>query len=384
MRIPIGAAGALAAAALLMAACGGASDDQQQQQQAAPATTATATRPADEDAMPQNRQPPAEAQPSMRSMTSDDAPSQSAQDSAQDAPAAPAASTAAAATSAPPPGLAAAIREELSVNPRLELLHEGGYPVYLAGDYIVALGTPDISVGTHRISLAIEGPDGLVEEPFLALAAYPPDGGQPSMAAPAFARFPDEVRGFHVFSLDFHQPGDWTLHIAVPGADLRISLPVPQETRAPGIGDPVPLSVNRTLADVEDLADLSTGYVVDALLYATTVADAVASDLPTVVVFASPGFCTNAFCGPQAEVLSEIRLDRPGQANYIHVDLYENPVEVRLGEEPIHTPLLEEWGLETDEWTFVINPDGTVAARFEAFAPRDEVEAALEAVLARS
>ncbi len=376
----IPAAALIAAASLLIAACGGDSDDQQQQQQAAP-QPAAATQPASEDAMPQDREPPAAAQPSMRSMASDDAPSQSARDSAQDAPPV---QTAAAATAAPPAGLAPATSEQLSVNPRLELLQEAGYPVYLAGDYIVALGTPDISVGAHRISLTIEGPAGLVEDPALAIAAYPPDGGPARMEAAAFARFPDEVRGFHVASLQFDQPGDWTLAIAVGGENLLISLPVPPDTRAPDIGDPVPLSLNRTLADVEDLADLSTGFVVDALLYAVTVADAVANDLPTVVVFASPGFCTNAFCGPQAEVLSEIRIDRPGQANYIHVDLYENPVEVRLGEAPIHTPLLEEWGLETDEWTFVVNPDGTVAARFEAFAPRAEVEAALEAVLARS
>ena len=380
MRIAIipAAAAVIAAAALLIAACGGDSDDQQQQQ--APPQPA-ATQPAEADAMPQNRQPPADAQPSMRSMASEDAPSQSARSSAQDAPPV---QPAAAAAGAPPAGLAPATDEQLSANPRLELLSEAGYPVYLAGDYIVALGTPDISVGSHRISLAIEGPAGLVEDPALAIAAYPPDGGPARMEAAAFARFPDEVRGFHVASLQFDQPGDWTLAIAIGGENVLISLPVPPDTRAPDIGDSVPLSVNRTLADVEDLADLSTGFVVDALLYAVTVADAVANDLPTVVVFASPGFCTNAFCGPQAEVLSEIRLDRPGQANYIHVDLYENPVEVRLGEAPIHTPLLEEWGLDTDEWTFVVNPDGTVAARFEAFAPRAEVEAALEAVLARS
>ena len=54
---------------------------------------------------------------------------------------------------------------------------------------------------------------------------------------------------------------------------------------------------------------------------------------------------------------------------------------MRFGEEPIETPILEEWGLHTDEWTFVVNADGVVVARFEAFAPLAEVEAALAAVL---
>ena len=38
----------------------------------------------------------------------------------------------------------------------------------------------------------------------------------------------------------------------------------------------------------------------------------------------------------------------------------------------------------TSEWTFVIDASGSVAARFEAFAPFAEVEAALLAVLDRT
>ena len=57
--------------------------------------------------------------------------------------------------------------------------------------------------------------------------------------------------------------------------------------------------------------------------------------------------------------------------NFIHVDLYENPLEIRsmgLGV-AIETPLLREWGLRTPEWTFIVGADGLVAGRFEAFAP---------------
>ena len=87
------------------------------------------------------------------------------------------------------------------------------------------------------------------------------------------------------------------------------------------------------------------------------------------MVFASPGFCTNAFCGPQAEVLSEVRERHGDAANYIHIDLFENPEQVRLGEEPIETPILEEWGLHTDEWTFVVNADGVVVAPLRGLRP---------------
>lgn len=360
-------------AALLAAACGGGDDPEQQEQVQAPAASAVQEQE-------QQSQPAAAAEPAAASQTAADA---SGDDEEPQAAAQPAEQE-----SEPvlqPAGTPRASREELAVNPRLELLDDAGYPVYLVGDYVVSLGTPDLGVGTHRVTIAIEGPEGLVETPTATIAAHPPGGGEPVTAVAEFARFPDEVRGFHVARMRFDRPGDWTLEIdAAEGGPILLSVPIAEATRAPDVGAAAPPSLNRTLADVEDVADLSTGFEVDALLYTLTVADALANDLPTIVVFASPGFCTNAFCGPQAEVLTEIRIDRPGEANYIHVDLYENPVEVRLGEPPQHTPLLEEWGLETDEWTFVLDAEGVVRARFEAFAPRAEVEAALDAVLAGS
>ena len=184
----------------------------------------------------------------------------------------------------------------------------------------------------------------------------------------------------------FDRPGDWTLEIdAAEGGPILLSVPIAEATRAPDVGAAAPASVNRTLADVEDVADLSTGFEVDALLYTLTVADALANDLPTIVVFASPGFCTNAFCGPQAEVLTEIRIDRPGEAKLHPRGPVREPGRGAFGRACRSTRrCLDEWGLETDEWTFVLDAEGVVRARFEAFAPRAEVEAALDAVLAGS
>jgi hypothetical protein len=122
---------------------------------------------------------------------------------------------------------------------------------------------------------------------------------------------------------------------------------------------------------------------VDAALYALSIHEALATGQPSMVVFASPGFCTNALCGPQVEVMSELRAQHPEGINYIHVDLFENPVELRTGslDIAIRSPLLAEWGLETDEWTFLIDAEGRVTHRFEAFAPIEELEPALVSLL---
>lgn len=287
-------------------------------------------------------------------------------------------------------GIAASVLEEADyddLNPRLQLLRDGGYPVYVSDDdYTLALGTPDLSPGRHRISIVIEGPTGLVEFPAIAVTVIPERTPSDAVEVVArFARFPDGVRGFHVTTVDFREPGRWNLILHVPSEqgfdDIGIAIDVPSSSSAPSIGAAAPASASRTLLDVPNIADLSTGETPDPGLYLVSLADALEQAKPFVVVFASPGFCTNAFCGPQAEVLSQIRERFGDEANYIHVDLFENPEQVRLGETPIETPILEEWGLHTDEWTFVVGADGRVAARFEAFAPYAEVEAALASVL---
>ena len=287
-------------------------------------------------------------------------------------------------------GMSVGIIEEANyddLSPRLQLLRDSGYPVYVSDDgYTIALGTPDLAPGTHRISVVIEGPVGLVEFPALGITVLPEDApGEMQEVVARFSHFPDGVRGFHVTTVNFTDPGRWNLILHIPSEagfdDVGIAIDVPLDTLAPSVGDNAPPSQSRTLTDVANIADLSTGETPDPGLYLISLADAVGADKPFVVVFASPGFCTNAFCGPQAEVLSEVRGIFGDAANYVHVDLFENPEQVRLGEEPIETPILEEWGLHTDEWTFIVNAQGVVVARFEAFAPLAEVEAALAELL---
>ncbi|MDE2746929.1 MAG: hypothetical protein OXI41_13215 [Chloroflexota bacterium] len=390
-----------AAAALVLSACATSSDDDQQQQQAQPqqqqegAETAADSTSGGEPATAQTR---ADSTSSGRIGTV-----RAADQDAQEQPQA-AAETQQEAQPDPQPaqsqeddgmggmegGMSVGILEAAAyddLSPRLQLLLDWGYPVYDSGDgYTIALGTPDLAPGRHRISLVIEGPAGLVETPAMRVTVLPDDApGEMQEVVARFARFPDGVRGFHVTYVEFATVGRWNLILHIPSEDgfedLGIAIDIPDDTAAPSVGDAAPASQSRTLIDVANIEDLSTGDEPDPGLYLVSLADAVEAGKPLVVVFASPGFCTNAFCGPQAEVLSEIRSIYGDAANYVHVDLYENPAEVKLGAEPIETPILEEWGLHTGEWTFVVNADGVVAARFEAFAPLDEVEAALAEVL---
>ncbi len=272
----------------------------------------------------------------------------------------------------------------------------GGYPTYRdeASGLTVVFGTPDLGAGESpsRVSFALFDYEGLVSYPALTVRTrYYPDGGSDDFevgeeASLRFQRFPEGGRGIYAGYLSFDRAGLWAIEAAVPQADgavAQVLFPVPVAVSpvAPAVGAAAPPSANRTLQDAP-LPELTTAYEPDPTLYERTIQAALGEGAPFVVVFASPAFCTNALCGPQVEVTSELAAAYGDRASFIHVELYENPTEIR-GDLSVarRTPVLDEWGIHTDEWTFVVDGEGRVAARFEGFAPREEVEEALLAVL---
>lgn len=250
------------------------------------------------------------------------------------------------------------------------------------------LGTGDLGVGTNRVGFVLTTRDGFITVPVSSVSSrYIASGGSPGEAKETtiaeFRPWPYGARGLYTTNLIFDRPGSWAIHIDVRDSDgsvLRSQLffEVAETALAPSVGSAAVRSRNKTLDDVEMLAELTTGSLHDPDLYQTTIAEAIESGIPTVVVFASPAFCTNAVCGPQVEVLQELKDRYKRQANFIHVDFYDNPDEIQgdLGRARL-SPTVREWRLPSIEWTFVIDGQGIVSARFEAFVTIDELEAAL-------
>ena len=261
---------------------------------------------------------------------------------------------------------------------------------------ITILATPDIAVGTHRFAFVLTDKKGLIRLPVAAVASYRyPDGhqsrdtrqGPVQQARARFTEFPLGTRGIYVVDFEFDRSGEWGVEVSVPtpegsSASTEILFSVPDRTRSPSPGERPPASQSRTLADVASIEELATGTHHDPELYRLSIADALAAGRPMVVVFASPAFCTNAVCGPQVEVESELREQYGDRVNFIHVDLYENPLEIQGDlDRGILTPILEEWGLTSQEWTFVMDGDGIVRDRFENFVPAAELERSIQSVL---
>ncbi len=269
----------------------------------------------------------------------------------------------------------------------------GGYPTYKdeASGLTVVFGTPDLGAGASRVSFALFDREGLIAFPALNVETrFYGDSDEEfepgEQASLGFQPFPEGGRGIYTGTLNFDEPGLWAIEASVPRPDGTVAevlfpVEVAAEPVAPAVGSEAPASASRTVANTP-IEELTTASEPDPVLYDLSIADALEAGRPFVVTFASPAFCTNALCGPQVEVTSELAAEYGDRADFIHVELYENPTEIR-GDLSLarRTPVLEEWGIHTDEWTFVVDADGRVAARFEGFAPREEVETALLDVL---
>jgi hypothetical protein len=74
--------------------------------------------------------------------------------------------------------------------------------------------------------------------------------------------------------------------------------------------------------------------------------------------------------------LKAIRADYAGRVNFIHVEIYEsfNPL--------VYGPEMEQWGLPSEPWTFVLDQAGAVTHRFGGPVSPRELSAALDSVVA--
>ncbi|MEE8046140.1 MAG: hypothetical protein V3T49_04805, partial [Dehalococcoidia bacterium] len=205
-----------------------------------------------------------------------------------------------------------------------------------------------------------------------------------SSASARYYEFPFGTRGIHSTDLEFDRAGLWSVSAEIPRPDgstapVEVRFPVAETAMSVTVGQSAPASNNRTLASVGNIAKLTTGSHRDPELYQYTIAQALERDRPLLIVFASPAFCTSAVCGPQVEIATELREVYGDRVDFVHVDLYSNPHEIQ-GDLSLArlTPVLKEWGLSSQEWTFIVNSDGIVTHRFENFAPKPELIEALD------
>ena len=249
-----------------------------------------------------------------------------------------------------------------------------------------------MSVGPNRVVFGlIDSEAGPLRDANVRVSTFRLAGGQQEgpieTVEATFRKWPVGAGGVYTVQLSFDTPGAWGLGITVLEADgsTRTSSPgiqVTAKSSTPAIGRSAPRSVSKTVGDVDSLGQLTSDQNPDTELYQMTIAEALDTGKPLMVTFSTPAFCSSATCGPQLDVVKEIKEQYKGRANFIHVEVYDNPHEIQGDlSNAIIAPALTEWGLPSEPWTFVVDGEGMVQAKFEAFTTREELENALVAVL---
>ena len=256
------------------------------------------------------------------------------------------------------------------------------------------LATTVLNPGEQRVAFLMVGEKSIIKAPEAGVSAmYVGDGeGTGQEARATFHGWPFGIRGAYSTRLTFDRAGPWQLEVSVDDGEVSgsavIELEVVEESPVPAIGERPPLSQTKTLADVDGVAQLTTDYNADEELYRITVAEAVASPRPAVVVFASPAFCTSPTCGPQVETVKELKAAYQDRADFVHVEIYDLPEEIQgdLSKAQL-SEAVEEWGLSAlphwfnESWVFILGDQGIVRHRFEGYATLTELESALRETL---
>ena len=234
-----------------------------------------------------------------------------------------------------------------------------------------AEGRP-VTLPTARVWVA----DALDRAPFLETEAKIERIGVPGGAE-------SDTTHFYVARFRLPQVGKYWLLAEPEGGATKVqalgNVVVVKDDPAPDVGDPALPSATPTLASTGgDLSALTTRTPPDTTLVRYSIAGSLRARVPFVVTFATPKFCSSRTCGPVVDVVDEVsKRFASKDIRFIHIEVYE-------GNDPAngYNRWMQEWNLPTEPWTFLVNANGIIVARFEGSVSVEELEAAVSEKLA--
>jgi len=185
-------------------------------------------------------------------------------------------------------------------------------------------------------------------------------------------------RGVYVARVTFPRAGAWGVEARIhrPAAVervLRTRFDVRETARTPAIGAAAPSSRQHLMAGAPEPRLICTRQPA-CPLHDVTIADAIARGRPSLVIFATPAFCTSAVCGPDLEAGLGLMPRYGDRVQFIHVEIYAN-LELTAAH-----PTVLEWGLPSEPWAFLIDGQGRIADKLEGGITPEELAEAVERV----
>lgn len=198
---------------------------------------------------------------------------------------------------------------------------------------------------------------------------------------------PTRARGAYVVhGVRFLEPGTYVVEVAarVEGVGVvqgSTRFDVLAEPGVPGVGEPAPRTRNHVLGDpgvaaVAIDSRAADGKIPDEGLHRTTIADAIASDRPALVVFSTPVYCVSRFCGPVTDVVEDLSREYARDVAFIHVEVWRD-FQANTVNEAAADWLLQGSTLN-EPWAFLIGADGTITERWDNLFTEQELRASLE------
>ena len=192
---------------------------------------------------------------------------------------------------------------------------------------------------------------------------------------------PDSAKSIYVSRVDFNRPGTYLVS-AVTQLNGRLVAAQPAQVRVwhvkgvPGVGDRAPRVHTPTVASVGgDIGKIETRVPPDSM-HEVDLADALDKHRPVVLLFSSPALCESRVCGPVTDVTEEVKSEFDKDADFIHVEFYEDNDLTKGPREAARV-----WGLSAEPFVFTIDKNGIVAARLQGAFSADELRDAVRRAL---
>ncbi len=255
-------------------------------------------------------------------------------------------------------------------------------PLRDPGGWTPILPSSDLAVGPGRFTYAVLDErnrpilDAAVHLRFFDLGTS--DEASAFAADAPFRGYGLGERGVYVARVTFPRAGAWGVEARLarpsgPEKVLRSRFEVRETSRTPAIGTAAPPSRQALMAGAPEPRLICTRQPA-CPLHNLTIADAIARGQPTVVVFATPAFCTSAVCGPGLEAALGLMPRYDDRVQFVHIEIYAN-LELTAAH-----PTVLEWGLPSEPWVFLIDRQGRVADKLEGGITPDELVEAIERI----
>jgi hypothetical protein len=264
-------------------------------------------------------------------------------------------------------------------------------PAGAAGDVTPVFAFSEAVVGRNRVAIGLLRGGAPVNDPAAKVHLRFFDLGEqnPNIKFEADATYYGQglPAGFYIAYPTFDKAGNWGVEIesrlagqAQPSSS-RLRLEVKEKSAFPNVGDQAIATKTPTTKDTPDPSHLSSGKDVNPAMYQISLDDALKSGKPTALLFATPGFCASATCGPSLQVMEDLQKTYGDKMHFIHVEVYKYPFGESAANGVLSAPM-EAWGLRSEPWLYLIDAKGTLAARFEGGITKEELGPALEKLIA--